>query len=410
MNVEVIAPYRCKIEVSELIDRIDRRENRRLPFSGVSVDFCDALSEALFSSPDTRKYPEIHALAFWLRRSSIAAIERDFRSKQSPTALAVPRGVAFHITPANVDTIFVYSWILSLLAGNSNILRVSKRAGETTRLLCSYVSKLIGENERFLEIRNSLAMVEYDHNDEITAAFSRHSDLRIIWGGDHTVTSIRAFSAKPATLDLSFADRFSFAALSSEAVDRLTDVELSDLCTKFYNDSYWFTQMGCSSPRAVFWVGTSAASDCASRKFTRALQEIIARKGFTNETGAALNVMSFSYAMAASERTSAVQRETNELSVIHFSEFKDLHREHCGHGTFLYYQIDELGKLAPAVTGKDQTLSYFGFSKDSLRSLVQDLRGTGIDRVVPIGTALSFSPIWDGYDLLTQMSKQVTVP
>ena len=43
-------------------------------------------------------------------------------------ALRFPRGLVFHVPPANVDTIFVYSWALSALAGNSNVVRISSRS------------------------------------------------------------------------------------------------------------------------------------------------------------------------------------------------------------------------------------------------------------------------------------------
>ncbi len=43
-------------------------------------------------------------------------------------ALVFPRGNVFHVPPANVDTIFVYSWALSALAGNHNVVRISERS------------------------------------------------------------------------------------------------------------------------------------------------------------------------------------------------------------------------------------------------------------------------------------------
>ena len=44
--------------------------------------------------------------------------------------------IAFHVTPANVDTLFVYSWVLSLLVGNANIVRLSSRSTPVrTRIL-----------------------------------------------------------------------------------------------------------------------------------------------------------------------------------------------------------------------------------------------------------------------------------
>ncbi|MFC6804089.1 acyl-CoA reductase [Deinococcus caeni] len=43
----------------------------------------------------------------------------------------MPRGLVFHVPPANVDTIFIYSWLMSVLAGNRNVIRLSSR--EPTR-------------------------------------------------------------------------------------------------------------------------------------------------------------------------------------------------------------------------------------------------------------------------------------
>jgi hypothetical protein len=35
--------------------------------------------------------------------------------------------------------------------------------------------------------------------------------------------------------------------------------------------------------------------------------------------------------------------------------------------------------------------------------------GEGIDRVVPLGRALEFNYVWDGYNLLDELSKKVQV-
>ena len=33
----------------------------------------------------------------------------------------------------------------------------------------------------------------------------------------------------------------------------------------------------------------------------------------------------------------------------------------------------------------------------------------GIDRIVPMGKSMDFSLIWDGYDLIRQMSRRITI-
>ena len=54
-------------------------------------------------------------------------------------------------------------------------------------------------------------------------------------------------------------------------------------------------------------------------------------------------------------------------------------------------------------------MSHFGFALDELREFVAAVGGRGIDRIVPFGQALSFAPIWDGYDLLTEFTRATTL-
>jgi hypothetical protein len=66
-----------------------------------------------------------------------------------------------------------------------------------------------------------------------------------------------------------------------------------------------------------------------------------------------------------------------------------------------------LEELVPLLTERDQTLSYFGFARSQLKELALSLPIRAIDRIVPIGTALNFSTIWDGGNLLQSFSRQV---
>ena len=40
-----------------------------------------------------------------------------------------------------------------------------------------------------------------------------------------------------------------------------------------------------------------------------------------------------------------------------------------------------------------------------LGQLATGLGGRGIDRIVPFGSALRFSAVWDGYDLLAELTR-----
>ena len=61
--------------------------------------------------------------------------------------------------------------------------------------------------------------------------------------------------------------------------------------------------------------------------------------------------------------------------------------------------------LKGVVNEKYQTLTYFGFSAKELADIVSKNHWLGIDRIVPVGKALDIGVIWDGYDLIGQMSR-----
>jgi hypothetical protein len=50
-----------------------------------------------------------------------------------------------------------------------------------------------------------------------------------------------------------------------------------------------------------------------------------------------------------------------------------------------------------------------GFSREELDAFARALNGHGIDRMVPLGSALRFSHVWNGYDLLEGLTRTVAV-
>ena len=83
-------------------------------------DFLSELSRKLTSVKIAKLHPELVSLGFFLRRSETSRMT----TQKSDRYISVPKGLLFHVPPANVDTIFVYSWAISLLCGNANVIRV----------------------------------------------------------------------------------------------------------------------------------------------------------------------------------------------------------------------------------------------------------------------------------------------
>ena len=105
------------------------------PYSPDLVKVLDEISRRILQHPQLRHGPQYVALAFWLRRASMQRLADSLRAAEQPGYLPSARGVALHLPPTNVDTIFVYSWAMSLFAGNANVVRLPESLKPETRLL-----------------------------------------------------------------------------------------------------------------------------------------------------------------------------------------------------------------------------------------------------------------------------------
>lgn len=377
-----------------------------LPFDDVLVDFCAEFSRVL--ARRARGFSELQALAFWMRRAELMRMRKDFHELETERTVLMPRGLVVHIPPANVDTIFIYSWLLSLLCGNRNIVRLSNRATEQTDLMIDVINELAGD-ARFSGVVDSTAMIMYGHDDAITGELSESADLRVIWGGDGTVRNIRRSPLRPHATDLTFPDRVSFAALEVKAVEALSPDELGELVARFYNDAYWFDQMGCSSPRMIVWVGEPDSARRASEQFFQALYDVTLSKDLRVETSAALSKITYGFSAPITHDVGQVRSFGNQVLVIDNNDLEQMPGGFVGSGTFHSTVVRSLPDIIPMITRRYQTLSHYGFTTETLRDFARKLAGRGIDRFVPIGQALTFNRFWDGNDLYQALTRNVYI-
>ena len=259
MIVERLVPRSAPVEVSELLRSLrEAPRDRADPFHPARIEFSAAVSRAIFDHPPARAYPELLAAAFWLRHAEVSRLAQQFLGLEATGSLRAPRGLAFHLPPTNVDTMFMYPLIASFLVGNLNVVRVSRtRFSPQVRLLCEVLDGVLAQ-ERFAGFGQELAVISYDHEAEPTAALSREADVRLLWGGDQTVARLRAVPIRPAAHELTFGDRFSFAVLRPDAVLEADPQSRSTLAERLFRDAYWFDQLACASPRLLVWVGAEA--------------------------------------------------------------------------------------------------------------------------------------------------------
>jgi hypothetical protein len=402
VTLRSLAPARDTATVEEILDGLVNGPPLA-PFSPEVRDFCAKLSRALFTDPRSKKLPDLQALAFHLRPAEIQRLEDGFRATAPPRLQ--PRGLALHIAPANVETMFVYSWLFSALMGNRNLVRISSEAPETALLLARVFAEVLeGAPEA---MRQSIAIVQYGHDSDITGAFSAACDVRVIWGGDETVRAIRAIPLAPRATEIVFADRYSFAVLRAGAYLALDQAARAALADKFFNDTFWFDQMACSSPRLVVWHGDPDETAQAARAFYGDLAAAIKRRGHSPDTGTAITRFAFACRAALDGPVTTVERHGGGFETVALAELTPFCREHCGGGLLYQFHTLDLSPLAGFVDRRDQTVTYFGYEGDALEELARRVSVRGVDRIVPVGKALEFGRYWDGYDLFLEFSRHV---
>lgn len=379
------------------IDEITFAKDMLKAFDEESVEFIATLSKNLLQSKAYRLFPELVALGFWMRHSHIKQLKKDFFLRNSERIL-LPRGIVFHIAPTNVDTIFVYSMILSMLAGNSNILRVSQKSNPQIDALLNLIVTTIKEYPRLYE---RTFIIRYAHEDDINKKLSSYCDVRVIWGGDETIKHIRSIPIKATSTELVFADKFSLLVI--DAKKTLFDEYFYEA---LYRDSFTFMQEACSSIRSVCWLN---ADEDIKSEFWNGFSRYIKEQNISLEPK---NIMDKLVAQSslAIENPQIKTQFKDEISIVSLNDISQIDvAKHCGFGLFYEVDIEDIETLFSHSFRKYQTLVVSAIEKKSIIKAIQNTQPKGIDRIVKLGEAMNFKSLWDGYDIIFSLSRIVDV-
>ena len=380
----------------------------RIPFDEKVCDFLDIFSKEILKDTALKSYPDVVSFAFWIRRANIQKQKEEHASKY----LRLGRGLAFHIAPSNVPINAMFSFVFGLLSGNSNIVRISTKDFPQVNLLCEKLNKLL-EQEAFCEIKNENAIVKYERNQEITDRFSKLADVRIIWGGDNTIEEIRKSPLKPRAKEIVFADRYSFGLIRAEYILALSEEKIENLAKNFYNDTYLMDQNACSTPHMIFWLANDEiVTKQAQERFWKQIYKEAKRYSLedikVSEKYTDLCLYATKNGKAVEEKKEAVQRYENLLYVIKEENVpEDLCEKRGKFGMFYQCNISDLSEIKSCITSKVQTVAVAGIEKELVQEWIVENRLEGIDRVVPFGKTLDIGLVWDGYDLITEMSRLI---
>lgn len=363
-------------------------------------NFLTALSSRLMRSG--RAMSDVVTFAYWCRKAALASYAKTY--EDDPARLG--RGVVFHIAPSNVPVNFAFSLAAGLLAGNKNVVKVPSKEFPQVEVIDREISALLAGD--FSDMAPYVRLVRYDRTDKKTTdLLSSICATRVIWGGDATIASVRTSPLPPRANEVTFADRNSLLVVDAAAY--LSQDGDAKIAQGFYNDTYFSDQNACTSPRLVVWYGAEDVIELAKRRFWAAVDAHV-RNRYAIEAVQAVGKLDALYQSAAHRSTHLASElsdtKTMRAKVDSLDELLMEDRYHSGF--FFEYDCCDLAALVPVIDNKIQTVSYVGDEvAHKLHDLVMSQGLVGVDRIVPVGTTMDFSLIWDGYDLIRSMSRVV---
>jgi len=367
------------------------------PFDDSGIECLDRVSHILLNDTHAKQYPDVVTFAFWCRKASIRNLQKPYLEMKN----RVGRGVVFHIAPSNVAVNFAYSLVVGILSGNSNIVRLPSKEFEQVRIICSAIEQALDDN-----MKKQICLVQYGHNQAVTDFLSSVCDTRIIWGGDQTISNIRKSTIKPRTTEITFADRYSIAIINAD--EYLNEKNKKSVAQGFYNDTYLSDQNACTSPRLIAWMGENIAD--AKNVFWDELSKIVSERYLLQPVQAVSKFANICRQAITDQHIRYIKGKENSIMRVKVDDITYSLMDYKGDsGYFMEYDAETLDELLPLFTSQCQTISYYGLDLNQLQKFVFGKRPKGIDRIVPIGRTMDFSLVWDGYDLIRSLSREITV-
>lgn len=367
------------------------------PFSAEVIDFLSALSKRLMH--EGKEYSDVATFGFWCRKSSLI---RE-KEKYDDLSFRLGKGIVFHSTPSNVPVNFAFSFASGLLAGNANIVRLPAKDFEQVKIICKCINGLL--EKEFSNLSNYICMVKYPSDREITDFLSSICDVRVIWGGDRTISEIRKSALKARATEITFADRHSIAVINSDEYLKIANKE--KIANDFYNDTFYSDQNACTSPRIIVWLGEAKTE--AQEIFWENIHKIVKEKYELSQVQV-VGKLAALFKVAAKHNVNLIWQDDQYITRVKVdSLFENLMDYKYNSGFFFEYNANSLQEIIPLCDIKCQTLTYVGLNLTEIKEFFFKYRPYGIDRAVPMGKSMDFTLVWDGYDLIRNLTRKFNI-
>ena len=374
------------------------------PFEPSVINFLDNISKEIQKDTNKEFNSEIKTFGFFCRKKNIQKLKKiHFVEKDGMMRLGL--GLAFHVTPSNIPTNFAYSLVFSLLCGNANIIKLPSQNFLEIEQLCLVFNKVL---KKFPQIKRLILIVKTENSEQFSKKVSEFSDLRIIWGGNQTINKLKEIKTHERCRDLYFPNRNSFCVINLDEISKKKEYEIINICRRFYNDTFLVDQNACSSPHLIYWIGKKNKK--IINIFWKSLEKVIKEKNYRNFHSGSY----YKYNKLCDEI----------INLKNFDNFNQFEGFYCINlkrnnfninelisklGYFYQIHVKNITEVFKNVDSFTQTMTYYGFKKDMINKNYTKYRLKGIDRIVPIGQALSIEFDWDGYELFNSMTRTINL-
>lgn len=343
------------------------------PFSPDLVRAIDRWSKYTLST--NQHSPEIIALAAFFAGRNLLV--------HKPSSLVSPLGHVVHYSPKNVDTTFAYVLLMSMLCGNTNTVRLTTNDSIRQRQLA-----LINEIQEVTKLQVNVA--HSGDNVIVNSELANACDLRVIWGGDTSISEIRKASLRPWAREITFHDRRSLAI-----IDTSMFLAQRDVASKLLNDILWMDQASCTSVRGVIWVGADSNFELTVPLLQKSSQS------FAIDRFIQLQSVLIKGHRVIGSYDSLLNVECTA------DQFEGCVKESTTPGVVFHVKCDDPIKLLRIANRSLQTIVTV-LDAPTRETLIKQVTSERLcDRVVEPGKSMEFDWVWDGYDLISHLTHRI---
>ena len=283
------------------------------------------------------------------------------------------------------------------------ILKIPSKYFPQNEFLCEIINSIL-KRKKYKELYSRTLLIKYDKNDNTTKHLSAICDARVTWGGDSTINNVRQYEIPLRSVDLAFADRYSICLINQESLISLSSREMSKLIQLFYNDIFTMDQNACSSPHMVIWFGKSSTN--MKELFWNKLEKYVISKYEMKMISVIDKYTKFCETAIGITVPFQFKNYSNYVYRLSLKQLpSNIHEFRGNCGNIYEYNASSLHEITHIINNRYQTLTYYGLNHSSIVDYIRKNKLHGVDRIVPVGKALDISLIWDGIEVINNLSR-----